>query len=314
MGQYFSSFGYSQFDGSDQAQTMIPTSFQDSSHQPNEQLSAPTAVLLNEFLSKTRPLSSSERNSIDKDDAICTLCFEPFLFGKNPEIPIKLKGCGHIFGMNCILKWLSPFARKGHNSCPECREPVVDHWDRIDLPAARHPARRRTTRAPNVGIPNHPVRVRWAATVPAGAVSDVSPRTSNLTAATAEPDAASTTTSPMAATQQRAARSTPTSSPTVAMQEAQRQRQAIRVRENPSRIPRRSPHQMTSAPTYPILEYGNLRRDSVEDVSTLHIALAEEFIEADAGSERAESRLSDGEMEPEDEAYFSAQEGVPATN
>lgn len=71
---------------------------------------------------------------------------------------------------------------------------------------------------------------------------------------------------------------------------------------------------MTSATPYSIFEHGNLRRDSVEDANTLHIALAEGFMEADAGWERAESRLSDGEIEPEDEAYFSTEEGVPATN
>lgn len=184
MGQYFSSFGYGQADTSDQAQTTIPSSFQGFFRQPNERLSTPTAVLLDEFLEKTQLLSSTDINDIDKDETICTLCFEPFLCGKNPEMPIKLKGCGHIFGMNCVLKCLSPIARRGVNRCPKCRKPVVDHWDKIDLSGARPLARRRTLRAVNVENLNLPVRVLWAATVPAEFTSAVPPRTSTSTTAT----------------------------------------------------------------------------------------------------------------------------------
>ena len=91
-----------------------------------------TSHLLNEFLSKSRLLASSELKDNDLSCAICTL---PFLEGDNPEVPLRLE-CGHVFGVGCMLKWLSPTARNSNNSCPMCRKPVFAEWNRGDFPEA----------------------------------------------------------------------------------------------------------------------------------------------------------------------------------
>lgn len=124
-------------------QTSEPSSVQGQLQVQNEHLDAQAAVLLNEFLAKTRRLVSSEL----RNDMICTICSEPFLRGDNPEVPVMLD-CSHTFGMNCILKWLSPVSRNGNNSCPNCRKPIFNDWDKMDFPAPHPivPARRRRTR------------------------------------------------------------------------------------------------------------------------------------------------------------------------
>lgn len=126
-------------------QTPGPSPNPDQLQAQNERLNAQAAVLLNEFLAKTRRLVSSEL----ENDLHCTICSETFLRGDNPEVPIRLD-CGHIFGMNCILKWLSPVSRNGNNSCPNCRAPFFDDWDKMDFPEPRQiaPARRRVTATP----------------------------------------------------------------------------------------------------------------------------------------------------------------------
>ncbi len=109
-----------------------PNSAENQPEAQNGHLNALTAVLLNEFLSKARlPVASSLGN-----DMTCTICTEVFLHGENPEVPVRLD-CGHVFGMNCILKWLSPVSRNGNNSCPNCRRPIFDEWENINFPAAR---------------------------------------------------------------------------------------------------------------------------------------------------------------------------------
>lgn len=142
-------------------QTPAPTSDQDQSEAENEHLNAQAAVLLNSFLAKTRRPLASELG----DDMSCTICSEPFLRGSNPEVPVRLD-CGHIFGMNCILKWLSPVSRNGNNSCPNCRHPVFDDWDKMDFPAPR-PVRRPMRR------PIRPIR--------RGAISAASPQVNTRT-------------------------------------------------------------------------------------------------------------------------------------
>ena len=116
-------------------QTTPPSSNQNRLQAENEHLNIKAAVLINAFHAKTRQPVASEL----KDDMSCTLCSEVFLCGSNPEVPVRLD-CGHIFGTSCILKWLSPASRDGKNSCPVCRKPVFDDWDKMDIPAPREPA------------------------------------------------------------------------------------------------------------------------------------------------------------------------------
>ena len=113
-------------------QNPAPNSGEDRTQSQNELLNALTAVLLNEFLSKARlPVASSLGS-----DMTCTICTEAFLRGENPEVPVRLD-CGHVFGMNCILKWLSPVSRNGNNSCPNCRRPIFDEWENVSFLAPR---------------------------------------------------------------------------------------------------------------------------------------------------------------------------------
>ena len=136
-------------------QPLAPTSDQGQSEAENEHLNAQAAVLLNSFLAKTRRPFASEL----ENDMSCTICSEPFLRGSNPEVPVRLD-CGHIFGMNCILKWLSPVSRNGNNNCPNCRHPVFDDWDKMDFPAARpmRPIRRGAISAASPQVNSTPIR------------------------------------------------------------------------------------------------------------------------------------------------------------
>ena len=134
--------GISQNNRQNQAQILIqvpaPDSVEDQLQAQDEHLDAHAAVLINQFIGKTRQLVTSELG----DDFQCTICSEGFLRGENPEVPIRLD-CGHVFGMNCILKWLSPLSRSGNNSCPNCRAKLFDDWDRTDFPAQESSASRR---------------------------------------------------------------------------------------------------------------------------------------------------------------------------
>lgn len=112
-----------------------PSLDQHRSQAENERLEAQVAALINTFHAKTRPPVASEL----ENDMSCTLCSETFLYGRNPEVPVRLN-CSHIFGMSCILKWVSPVSRNGNNSCPICRKPLFDDWDKMDFPAPRQPA------------------------------------------------------------------------------------------------------------------------------------------------------------------------------
>lgn len=170
-------------------------SVQDHLQAQNEHLNAQAAVMLTEFVTKTRPLVASDIHN----DMLCTICSEPFLRGDNPEIPVRLH-CGHIFGMNCILKWLSPVSRNGNNSCPNCRKPIFDDWDKMNFPPPQRrappPARSGVTPALSARIsPDFPVPQPSAASVPAVSLNAVHARTPAATVITAEADAAMTSTS-----------------------------------------------------------------------------------------------------------------------
>lgn len=56
------------------------------------------------------------------DEASCSICHNSFLAGETPEIPVKIP-CGHVFGMSCIVQWLSRIDGNG-DTCPICRRRV----------------------------------------------------------------------------------------------------------------------------------------------------------------------------------------------
>ncbi|KAM0794912.1 hypothetical protein BDR22DRAFT_637998 [Usnea florida] len=134
--------GISQSNTQNQAQISTqapnPNSARDQLQAQDEHLDAHAAVLINQFLGKARRVATSELGG----DFRCTICSEGFLRGENPEVPIRLD-CGHVFGMSCILKWLSPLSRSGNNNCPNCRAKIFDNWDSADFPIQENSASRR---------------------------------------------------------------------------------------------------------------------------------------------------------------------------
>ncbi len=56
------------------------------------------------------------------DEASCSICHNSFLAGETPEIPVKLP-CGHVFGMSCIVQWLSQID-SNYDTCPVRRRRV----------------------------------------------------------------------------------------------------------------------------------------------------------------------------------------------
>ena len=58
--------------------------------------------------------AAADDDDDDDDDALCSICFEPWC-SSGPHQVSSLK-CGHLFGKNCIEKWL-----KGRGDrCPQC--------------------------------------------------------------------------------------------------------------------------------------------------------------------------------------------------
>jgi hypothetical protein len=51
---------------------------------------------------------------------ICAICFEPLTTASPPtpgaESAVTINKCGHVFGKQCITKWM-----REHNTCPVCR-------------------------------------------------------------------------------------------------------------------------------------------------------------------------------------------------
>ncbi|KAL6722224.1 Ubiquitin-protein ligase [Lecanora helva] len=64
------------------------------------------------------------------DSRACSVCHEPFLTDRSPELPVKLS-CGHVFGFQCLFQWLSPLSETPNDTCPMCRDTVLDiHTER----------------------------------------------------------------------------------------------------------------------------------------------------------------------------------------
>ncbi|KAL8687232.1 MAG: hypothetical protein Q9218_006538 [Villophora microphyllina] len=62
-------------------------------------------------------------NNNDKDNPDCYICHDPYRWHPNNELPLKLPGCGHIFGTNCIADWL--YGGPDNKTCPLCRAPII---------------------------------------------------------------------------------------------------------------------------------------------------------------------------------------------
>lgn len=168
-------------------QTAAINSVKDHLQAQNEHLNAQAALMLTEFVTKTRPLVASDIHN----DMLCIICSEPFLRGDNPEVPVRLH-CSHIFGMNCILKWLSPVSRNGNNSCPICRKPIFDDWDKMNFPP---PTRSVVAPDLNARTSDVPVPQPSASSTPAVSLSAVQARIPAATVITTEADAATTSAS-----------------------------------------------------------------------------------------------------------------------
>ena len=84
-------------------------------HMPNA--SAPSFKTLSELVSMSTLMSTSH-----VEDQTCTICQENYMKGPNPELALKLPGCGHVFGVSCISAWIN--GKK--NTCPMCRKPILD--------------------------------------------------------------------------------------------------------------------------------------------------------------------------------------------
>ncbi|KAG0199716.1 RING finger and WD repeat domain-containing protein 3, partial [Mortierella sp. GBA30] len=58
----------------------------------------------------------------ETEESTCSICFEPWTnSGTHRLVSIK---CGHLFGENCILKWIAQHSREGAVKCPECNHPA----------------------------------------------------------------------------------------------------------------------------------------------------------------------------------------------
>lgn len=66
------------------------------------------------------PSSSSKRLRIANEgkNEDCTICFEPFK--SNGSHRVVTLHCGHLFGSECILRWLSK-----SRTCPVCKKPAT---------------------------------------------------------------------------------------------------------------------------------------------------------------------------------------------
>lgn len=66
-----------------------------------------------------------KKEGLPEDGKDCAICYTPFWEkpeAGEPEAPVKLRSCGHVFGESCLNEWVQT-----NNSCPSCRKefPVV---------------------------------------------------------------------------------------------------------------------------------------------------------------------------------------------
>lgn len=67
-----------------------------------------------------------DAHNLEPDDRTCSICKETlqpalsFHSSREPEPPVKLARCGHIFGVRCIYRWLMH-----EGTCPMCRREIL---------------------------------------------------------------------------------------------------------------------------------------------------------------------------------------------
>ena len=70
-------------------------------------------------------LSVVLENVLPSEDQTCCICLQEYGFHLSEddtiEHPVRLPGCNHIIGSDCITKWVSQAPDGGHNTCPFCR-------------------------------------------------------------------------------------------------------------------------------------------------------------------------------------------------
>ena len=71
-------------------------------------------------------LISLELDDLRKGDNLCAICLQPYREGEFQEIPLQLP-CGHTFGKDCLLSWLSDIGNDGVHAacCPMCRRECI---------------------------------------------------------------------------------------------------------------------------------------------------------------------------------------------
>lgn len=87
---------------------------------PDRNAEVPPAIA---FIDK---LISLELDDLEKGDRRCAICLQPYREGETQEIPLQLP-CGHIFGKECLLSWLSDIGDDGAHAacCPMCRKECI---------------------------------------------------------------------------------------------------------------------------------------------------------------------------------------------
>ena len=100
---------------------------------PTQVTKTNSMTLVREVLSRCVP---PEPDELRDQNAVRSLCQEPFLTGTDPEVPSKLP-CGHIVGAGCLLKLLFRYSAKdSRNTCPMCRAPILEsHKSKGELTA-----------------------------------------------------------------------------------------------------------------------------------------------------------------------------------
>ena len=69
-------------------------------------------------------LPNPKMTDLRDEQKTCHICMEPFTDGVLKELPVLLP-CGHIFGKDCMIKWLSSNGDKSPRSCPMCRAELL---------------------------------------------------------------------------------------------------------------------------------------------------------------------------------------------
>ncbi len=88
--------------------------------EPDQNAEVPPAIAF------VNSLISLELDDLGKGDNSCAICLQPYREGELEEIPLLLP-CGHTFGKDCLLSWLSDIGNDGAHvaCCPICRKECI---------------------------------------------------------------------------------------------------------------------------------------------------------------------------------------------